>query len=239
MNTDTLKIIGNSSQDFSNSINLLNVLISALTLLLAYVAFKVSRYIAKNHLKTKQVDLVCELIECLNNSSIKVGFATFNKDGHSFTGAGFLFNIFELGNYDKIPDGLNIKYEDEVVLFKSNSNQILNIKKYINNPLTPKRIADELLRFYNRNAFHIDTTDSNYIFKNFVLIETGILGENIIFNDALIKNKSQIIESNLEVFLSWKHLKESSKHLKIIIEKWLKENNIKENNIREDFKNHG
>jgi len=121
-----------------------------------------------------------------------------------------------------------------MVLFKSTCNQILDIKKYINSPLTPKKIADELLRFYNRNALYIGTKDLNYYSRKFVLIDTGILEETIIFN-TFNEEKNQIFESGIEVFRSWEHLKESSKSLRYVIEKWLKENNIKENNIRVDL----
>ena len=219
--------------DHINTITLIGVIISGLTLLLAY---KIQKLIAKNHLVTKQIDLVCQLIETLNQSKIKIGFATRREKGsYGYTGDGISFNIFELGSYDKIDSkGLNFQYNDEIILFHHKSNQLLDIKKFIDSPLTPTVIADQLFLFYNSSCLYIDTERPEVDFEKFVIVETGIWEEKVLFNKNL---KENLIEADAVAFLSWKNLKEYSKYLKIIIGEWLIKNGIDENNMREDFKN--
>ena len=220
--------------DHINTIQFLGVVIGTLTL---WIAFKIQKLIAKNHLLTKQVDLVCELIERLNQTKIKIGFATrkSGKGSYSYTGDGIAFNIFEIGSYDKLdPKGLNLTFNGEIVLFHHKSNQIMDIKYFIDNPLTPKVIADQLLLFYNNNCLYIETDNPEVDFENFIIIETDIWEDKVLFNK---NSKENLVEGNATAFLSWENLKETSKKLKFIIGGWLITNGIDENNIREDFKN--
>lgn len=232
---DSLTLIERISSQNKETLALFGIVISVLTLLLA---FRIQKLFARNHIKAKQVDHVCNLIELLNNSEITVGFSTYNKDGgYASHGISILFNIFELGSYDKIESGgSNIKYNDERVLFDSKSNQILDVKKYVDHPLTPKKIADELLNFHNSYYFYIDNQDPNINLKEFVLIRTNIFNEKTVMNST---EKGSLIEGTAVAFLSWENLKAYSINLKLTIAQWLNENGISDNNIREDFKNTG
>lgn len=212
----------------------ITILLSGITL---FIALKVHREFAINHLKSKQIDHVCEMIEFLNQPGITVMFATITQErGTASSGSGILFNIFELGKYETGDNSQqNLEYEDEVVLFDSGSNQILNVKKYIDHPLTPRKIADELIRFHNPLGYIVKREDPNLQIKNFVEISTGIWKESYMFKD--IKN-GDLIRPNTDAFMSWLNLKETSKALKNAIGNWLIENGIEENNIREDFKSY-
>lgn len=215
-------------------------IIQTLSLILSLATFifaiRISKKIGKNHIRTKQIDHVCELIRELNEVKIQATFSTYDKGGaYSGTGHGLWFNIFEIGSYDEIePQGLNKDYENEVVLFDTKSNQIMQLKGYINHPLTPKPIADELLLFYNRGGTFLEAgRDDNYLNK-FVVLHTGIWEDRVVFKTS---NKGFLIQGNANVFTTWLNLKNHSKSLKIIIGNWLIENGITENNMREDFKN--
>ena len=61
----------------SDTFEILGLLIGILTLILAFI---VSRKSIKNHLKTKQIDHVCSLIEYLNSTKISISFSTLPLD---------------------------------------------------------------------------------------------------------------------------------------------------------------
>ena len=216
----------------SDTFEILGLLIGILTLILAFI---VSRKSIKNHLKTKQIDHVCSLIEYLNSTKISISFSTYKGGGaYVGTGHGVKFNIFEIGKYEELESkGFNLEFEDERVLFNKKCNQIFDIGKYIDSPLTPRGIADELLNFYNSQCF-ILRYEEIVEDADFIEIESDVMIDSVIFNK---KTEGALISGNAIAFASWLNLKEYSKNLKKIIGQWLIENGIKENNIRQDFKN--
>ena len=124
------------------------------------IAYFINQKIGRNHLLERQVDHVISLLEKINESNIEILFATYT-DGGSIGATGFSIacNIFEIGNYE---DGTgnreySIQYEQEQILFDSKTNQLIDIKKYIDHPLTPRLIANELLNFYNTTAINKST----------------------------------------------------------------------------------
>lgn len=223
-------------KNYSNTIQFIGVIISAFTL---YLAYKINSRFGKNHIRTKQIDHVCSLIEYLNAVKIKVIFSELMEHGGiSGSGFGLSFNIFEIGNYDSIePKGQNENYEGCVVLFDKKSNQILDTKKFIDHPLTPRKLADILLNFCSKTCFYINPGERNILQYDsklsFVQISGDIFEENLMRNDD--KN-SNLIRGDALAYRSWNDLKVISQQLKYELGQWLIENGIKENNIREDFK---
>jgi hypothetical protein len=212
------------------TVNFFGVIISVFTLFLAY---RIKNQFGRSHLKTKQIDHVCDIIKTLNESKIEVTFKTAKNGSSTGTGFALQLNIFEIAKYDDIePNGLNRKYEDEKVLFDSKSNQILDIKQYIDNPLTPRDIADELLKFHTSIAESIEAKMAAIKLENYVEIRTGIFNENFFLKET----RPKLINGNAPCMNTWFDLKESAKYLKISIGNWLIENGINENNMREDFK---
>lgn len=211
-------------------VSLFSIIISLLTLILAY---QIKNQFGRSHLKTKQIDHVCNIIKTLNESKIEVTFKTTQNNGSVGKGFALQLNIFEIAKYDDIePNGMNRKYEDEKVLFDSKSNQILDIKQYIDNPLTPRAIADELLKFHTSIAGSIEVKVATIEIENYVEIRTGIFNEIFFLKDM----RPILIKGNAPCMNTWLDLKESAKYLKISIGNWLIENGINENNMREDFK---
>jgi len=216
---------------FKNTFSFLGLVISFLTLLLAYY-IKIG--LGKSHIRTKQIDHVCEVIKILNESKIEVMFSTLSPSGGlASSGVALQLNIFEIANYDQIDSGENKNHEDEIVLFDSNSNQIMDIKKFIDHPLTPRSIADELLKFHTSYCEYFDTRiNRDRDTFDFVEIRTSI------FDPMIMRSidKSLLIKSSTSCMKTWLDFKESAKNLKLAIGTWLIDNGIKENNIRVDFK---
>ncbi len=221
------------SKPFEILLEVSSVLFTGATVI---IAFKVHQTFALNHIKSKQVEHVCSLIEILNQSSISVLYSEITEHGGlSSTGSGRKFNIFELGIYSSEDVSQEEEeYADEPVLFDSESNQILEIKKYVDHPLTPRKIADALLRFHNPKSSIVKRSDPHLQIQKFIEIHTGIWTAEDVFENI---GQGDLVKPGFEVFLSWQHLKESSKELKVLIGEWLIDNGIKANNIREDFKN--
>ncbi len=203
-----------------------DIITIVLTLLGLYFAKKIHNEFLKNHLKGKQVEHVCSIIEELNRPIIQIYYSTIEDNGGvSSVGFGAPLNIFELGHFEKADEDWKDKYDNEIVLLESKSHQILDIKKFVYHPLTPRSIADELMRFHIPFGQVIKPENSNLSFQSFVELETGIQKDNKILED--IKNNDFIFAN-----ASWLNLKETANSLKIVIEKWLDENGVSENNIR-------
>lgn len=230
-----LKSIELFLSQYPNIIATLGIVIGIFTL---WIAFSINKTFGHNHIKVKQIDHVCKLIERLNTSSIEVTFSTYDKSGgYGGSGYGIAFNIFEIGNYDKLESEANCHnktYEDELVLFYKDSNQVIDIKEFIDNPLTPRNIANELLLFYNSSCVILETNEKDQGLEKFVQIKTGINVNKVTFNKD---GKGSLVQGNALACASWLNLKEHSKNLKHKLGAWLIENGIDENNIREDFKN--
>lgn len=207
------------------------VLVGALTLLLAYYIHK---KFGKNHINTNQIDHVCNLIEVLNTAHIEVGFAEYYQGGGIGShGVALVLNIFEIGSYDSIDNGANQEYDAEPIYFSRACNQLIATKKYIDNPLTPRRIADQLLVFHNSGCRILTVLEADESVNNFVLISSGILEPNVTLDPDKL---GPLVAGNCAACLTWLNLKEHSNTLKRTIVDWLIANGIEENNIRADFK---
>lgn len=213
-------------------ISLIGIIISISALRLAY---RVDKKLGINHIKTKQIDHVCYIIEQLNIPNIRIMFSNSQKNGgYSGIGFGLKHNIFEIANYNFIDsDRENISFEDFPVLLTKDSSQIIDIKRFIEHPLTPREIADKLADFYNTYPRQKLLSDLNSECECFVEIEAEKIEVNTNHFDK--KAANYLIEGDAIVFKSWLNLKEHAKDLKKCIGEWLIANGINENNIRADF----
>lgn len=220
---------------YTEKIQTFGLLLSAATFFFAII---ISRRIGKNHIKTKQIEHVCSLIEELNKPKIRIMFNKYGENG-SYSGSGFglTYNIFEIGSYSSIdPKGFDTAYEAEKILFEKSSNQIIDVARFIDHPLTPKLIADELMNFYTSSAHIIRPGSNDKDLENFVGIRTGIWTEYTVFDPS---QQGNLIIGNAPAMLSWLSLKKHSSNLKLAIGRWMSDNGIDETNIREDFKYRG
>ncbi|WP_282126998.1 hypothetical protein [Marinifilum flexuosum] len=195
----------------------------------------------KNHTKSKQIEVVCDLVEKLNSSRIKIEAVRFEKGTAYGQSRTLLYNIFEIG--DLLKPGkkgvFNVdidfkEYDDFKVLFDSQSNQIWELKEFINNPFLPKEIADELISFYSircvlKDRKELEDSRAKIIVLKSKCFEMGKISEKIEYPD--------FIEGSAIALESWLQLKSYSLKLTHTISYWFKKNGIDDINLRIDYKN--
>lgn len=126
------------------------------------------------------------------------------------------------------------EYDDYTVLFKSNSNQIWLIKKYIDNPFLPVNIVDELINFYVTYTQTITRETLGEGEEQAIILDSGILEDN---KKPTNYSESDYFQGIATALLSFLSLKTCSKNLTQIIRKWFKLHGISEVNLRFDYKN--
>jgi len=216
------------------------VLIALLTL---YVAWLARKEFLKNQAKTKQIEIMSLLISELN--TVKIGIEAWSfKDDLSAAGRGWSvkYNIFEIANLytteevDFRGNKINFSnYDDQPVIFDEKSNQIANIKDFIDHPFLPKKIADELINFFSFNCEAI--CRQSLCGKN---AEVMILTSGIFEAEKRPRNEITgrfFINSDAIICSSWLNLKAHSNNLMEVIIKWFKQNGIDDVNLRIDYKN--
>jgi hypothetical protein len=233
-----------------NSSQLLPIIqgsVGVISLILSFFTFKFARKaqkaIVRNHTLNKQLEAMTELLKHLNDSKIDISFWEFSPTGGSGSSSLLLYNIFEIGKLlnntelhplDRQPYDMNT-FDDVPIIFNRESNQILDIKDFIDNPFIPKSIADNLKDFYVPNYNLIDGDLLRRNSECVVILETGIFKSN-----KRIQNEERpndfYIEGKTFVLLSWLNLKVYSFELTKKIETWFKIHGIKDVNLRIDYK---
>jgi hypothetical protein len=208
--------------------SILSLIISVLTLMLA---FRINRAYSRRQLLNKQIEKVSELIESLHNDYFEINFTSFMGTGSS--AEHYNATIFEVSEINKRQRNKQSVFEDNFVLLNKKSNQILNVKKFIDNPFIPKKIADKLLQFYSWN---FDGTNNEHLgaqLEYCVVIESKNNEEQDL---AFVKKTDRFIHGNAIALRSWLSFVKCSEDLRKTIENWFLENNITDVNIRTDFK---
>jgi len=186
----------------------------------------------RNRLSQKQLDIVSETIQLIHNSSIDFSFLHFENRGSH--GRAVIANLFEIKSiYD--PHHEILGFEDKSVIFDNNSNQIIDFVKIINNPITPKIIADELMNFHSSSYEIIDIEQLGTGVQDYIIINTKLFHPNRQLNTP--QNDASYYQSNAFSMQTWLNFKTCCEKLEKVITDWLKFNGIKDINIRtEDFK---
>lgn len=198
-----------------------------------YLAFKINNAYSKRELLKKQIEVVADLIKRLHNSYFGMLFSTFSGNGSS--GGFYHLTIFDA--LEAVKDQTIIKkelFEDNPIYFHKGSNQLFDIKEFIDNPYTPVEIANALVKFYSYryNSLNIETHGERL---SYVIIESAFFEEvGFLCN---IREEHRYIKGNAIAFNSWLSFVECSKELRKSIENWFERYNMKsELNIRTDFK---
>lgn len=219
------------------------VVISFFTFLVAmftfYLAIMVRKRIFKIETVKKQVEVVTELVNELNFSRIYVeGWETSESGG---IGSSFAinYNIFEIGDLLRKGKGKYIwgnpslsEFDDEIIILDHGTNQIWDIKSFINNPFLPKSIADELLNFYSRQVTVQKKSEQQY--SKYVLLASGIFEKGKVRQDY--KDRDHFI-GDADALKTWLNLKTYANNLSKILDKWFRSHGIKDINLRIDYKN--
>jgi hypothetical protein len=158
-----------------------------------------------------------------------------------------LYNIFEVGNLldTKQVNRLTNKtvdykeYDDMRILLENDSNQLLNIKKYVDNPFLPKSIANKLILFYFTSHETVNRTNlegSAFVVKTSIF-EDGkhLKRENISDSDLLL---GKVYENSGFASATWLNLKTNARKLTKEVDEWFKKHGINDVNLRtDDYKN--
>ena len=213
---------------WDNSIDLITVVIGLLTL---WIAIRVHKTFVKNNAKSKQVEEMSKLVQELNETIINLKFWKRLEQNNSLESTDCNLNIFKIG------DLLKKKNQDEKKAFNDynefNSykvalegyDNIFNIESFIFNPFIPKRIADELRKFYNSSYPKIDFEPLN----NFVTASDKFELQGKMTHDSF--DFSNYRFGDALALESWINLKTHSYELSKIIAKWFRKHGIKDFNI--------
>lgn len=231
--------------DTLQSVSIISQLIfSALSALFIYrtyiIAKKARREFLRNQALSKQMLVVNELIAALNDSKIEIEPWIFSKTGGIGSKWKIKYNIFEIGdllirNEKSIFGSLDFnEFDDMTVVFDNTSNQICDIKKYINNPFLPKNIGDQLMNFYSTNLTILKADSLREKEEKIVILKSGIFELEKIEETM---NPHDYLESNALAMESWLNLKTHSNYLKKTFIEWFESNGIYDVNLRIDYKN--
>ena len=81
---------------------IIQILVGFLSLTISFLTFRLAKKIQKeflkNHTKTKQVEMMSELLVFLNQTKISITFASVSKSSGHGTRVDLFYNIFEIGN---------------------------------------------------------------------------------------------------------------------------------------------
>lgn len=224
-----------SSLSLSDITDVISVLISAVTLWVAWIIY--TKYAAQQ-LLSKQIEAVYKLIEHLHNDSIDLCFGNVSHRGHGCKRN--IINVFEIADISRTKENLWSEYSDDLLIcFENGSNQIFDIKSFIQNPFTPKSISDKLIDFYS--TYH--TSFNSDELHNIDIVECIIITSK--HYEKTINTIEEEIPSliyqqgNATALKNLLSLKTCANNLEISIENWLINNGIKREdvNIRHDFIN--
>lgn len=237
-------LLGLSPEQWDRIQSFVQTIVGVLTIFIIYLTFRLSRRVRKeflkNQTKSKQVEMMSQLVQNLNQSKITIEGWFYNKTGGGGSSWDKQYNIFEIGdlkdkNEISLSMSLNLnEYDENAVLFDRNTNQIWNIKSFIDNPFIPKTIADELMNFYSSSFEIIAIDDLQKNEEEIVMLKSGI------FEDGRIREElrdGMLIKGNAIALKSWLNLKSFASNLTQQINKWFVNNGIDDLNLRIDFKN--
>lgn len=215
----------------SDIIAFASFIVSTLTL---WFAYKVYSVFAKQQILAKQIEAVYKLIEHLHNDSFKLSFSALANNGSR--AENITLNVFEVSHLSK--SDFRNNYNNLPICFGKGSNQILDMKSFIQNPFIPKSISDELVNFYSVDYDIIDTKEIKGYDELECIVISNKYDENVFTNkDDEISSKYK--QSSVTALKDWESLKECSKTLEKKIKSWLLNHGIKQEdvNIRADFIN--
>jgi hypothetical protein len=218
--------------DFKTIILILSPIIALSSLLINYRTYKAFN---RREFIKKQIDVVTQLLIDLHNQHFEL-FSNIYSGKSGYNGTSHHITIFELNECIKNNFFSGDDFDDnKPVFFENKCNQLLDIKKHIDNPFMPKKIADLLDNFYSSWIHEkIRITDFKENDKA-ILIKSKFLVEDIYFNKTSLAPYHAYL-SNAFAYESWGNFKKCSLNLEESISEWFKNNDIYDLNIRRDFK---
>ena len=177
--------------------------------------------------RTNIVDQKSSIISIINDIqscpvNIEFGYwRPHETGGGGGSGNMYKLTLFEIGDLLE-KDPIYSDYDSEQVFFAKGTNQIIELKKHINNPLTPKNISNALNKFYNSHFDKVNYKDIKSELK-YVKIETGNFKENM-FNKK--SEDSDFKLGNGLAYKSYLSFKTCCNDLEKAITSWKERNNV-------------
>lgn len=201
--------------------------ITTLTYLLHRYNYKL---FARNEFKKKQMQTVIELTEHLHNDYFEISFTRiYDKSRHSKNSYSTIFELHELFNNNEFAN----EFEESPILFAYECNQLVNCRKFMNNPFLPKKIADKLLLFYNHRT-RIESISDRDIDK-VIILKTMHFEEGIFERKTNNQNMDELRTPSAFAFNTSTNFIQCSVDLEKEIISWLKKYRLEDINIRKDF----
>jgi hypothetical protein len=119
------------------------------------------------------------------------------------------------------------------IYFHHNSNQIADLKSFIDDPYLPKSIANALFHFYTTRIIDIQTQD--LVGSKLIVLATNHFEPGSITGEE--KSRAVLKQSTAKAFINWKEFLFHIGQLETSIEKYLQSYKVAEINIRKDLKN--
>lgn len=180
-------------------------------------------------LKQKQIDSVISLVDEIQKTVFTVSFQS--RKGRGAGGNTYSLTLFEIADMtkqNKEPD-----FKEAKVYFPKGSNQLFDIKGYIDTSTMPKKIAHKLEIFYvnSYEKINMDDIDTRI---NVVGLKTDYFQENT-FNKEIDERADVLKIGNSVAYQTWNSFGMSCIRLKKEIENFGKKNNL-DINFRVDYK---
>ena len=195
-------------------------LILVVVIIFATIVFILFRLNKGRRILPTQIAKVNELVHYFNSTRIQIDFSVHDLDYRiSKTSETISCSVFGISAYkNKV---LNERYEDAIILFDADSNQLFDVEEFINSGLLPKIIVNELSDFLNLKPETYEFSDNSDLATDFVLLKTGVwLGDKI-------NGDVELMRGDAPAFESWSNLRDGVEQLEFVITQWL-ENEAKQ-----------
>jgi hypothetical protein len=186
-------------------------------------SYYVTRSFANSQLIGDQLRKVLELIEYLNKTTLKATFYHFHSENGA---AGNHYNNLSVSTILENPN-LEPDFDDELIVFETTCNQPFRFLEFINHPLMPNPIVEELRKFHNRFCSILDKHE-DIMTSQIILLESEVYYamDEMIYSKERLKGK--YLRGDALACLTWLSFKESLKSLMMVIDVWLKKQSVKE-----------
>lgn len=195
------------------------------------LAWIIVKYFQRQQISLKQLDKVTELIDYINNHQIDFLFGI--SSGNMYSGDLIKMSLFELKNMN-FNDS---EYLSSRILLDRDSKGIIDISNFVNNPLIPRDISEELKNFKSWMGTAIYISDLERECQgneqiSGVIINSNAKGDYTLFNKS-DKDKPVYVAYGAFACIDWNNFKECSKRLEVSIRNWLTKYNINDIKINE------
>lgn len=193
--------------------------------------YSVNKSFARNQLIIDQIKSVNELLTYLNSKKIEIKFIKISDDAGSRASQSAELTLFELAG---ISEAFNEFDNSRVVLDSNRCNEVFDFLKFMNDPLMPAAIVNELSKFMSGRNFQLQTY-GHFSGNTIVMIDKGARYDYNLMQYQNDELRDKLIMGNAIALQSWLSFKTCCNSLKKEINNWFTSKSISDLNIRTDF----